>query len=216
MKDKRVVLLTGSTGRLGKVFVEKYNKDYIIVGVSRHGEPTDHDFVTADVRREVDDTVKYVLDNYGKIDLLINNAATYKIKPLVEFTRMEFNQQFNVNVVSPLILATSIIKQFWKGKTEKNKKYNRNIINISSISATEVFAGQGTYAPTKSALNMLTLHMSEEFKEYGVRVNAVSPTRFPSDMLSPEEVADAVVATDRSNDNGRIKVLDGQTIAYLF
>jgi NAD(P)-dependent dehydrogenase (short-subunit alcohol dehydrogenase family) len=206
MKE-RVVLLTGSSGRLGKAFIEKYGKNYIIVGVNRGRKLTEtlpDDSIVADVRKKVDKTIKYVLSNYGRIDLLINNAATYTIKPLVDFTRMEFMEQFNVNVISPLILSSSIVKQFWRDNIDDNRKYNRNIVNVSSISATEVFKGQGTYAPTKAALNMLTLHMAEEFTEYGIRVNAISPTSFPA-IISAEKVADEIVKFDSSNYNGKVK-----------
>jgi 3-oxoacyl-[acyl-carrier protein] reductase len=95
-------------------------------------------------------------------------------------------------------------------KTDKNKKRNRNIINVSSISGLHVYRNQGAYAPSKAALNLLTRYQAVEFAEYNIRVNAIAPTGFPS-IISTESVADALREMDQSSETGLIKVMDSKS-----
>ncbi len=202
---KKIVLLTGSPGRLGSAFCEKYYEDYFIIGVARNRLANfAHEFIQGDICFEAEKIVSKVLTKHKKIDVLINNAATYHIKPLDELEASDMLETFLTNVVAPHNLARQILNKFWRTRFEKNREFNRGIINVSSISATNVYPGQGAYAASKAALNMLGEHMSREFAQFGIRVNTLAPTAFPS-IVSCEQVADALVELERSNLNGVIK-----------
>jgi NAD(P)-dependent dehydrogenase (short-subunit alcohol dehydrogenase family) len=206
--NKRVVLLTGSMGRLGSALCEKYYNDYFFVGVGRTKKSNfAHHFIQADINSDAEKIVAETLQKFKRIDVLVNNAAIYSIKPLREITGEQMASVFQTNVIAPHVLSNTVLNMFWKDRIERNKERNRNIINLSSISATNFYKGQGAYAPSKAALNHLTIYQSEEFKEYGIRVNAIAPTSFPS-IISAEVVADAVVDIDRSIENGTITVVD--------
>jgi len=206
---KRVILLSGSTGKLGWCFVQRYGKEYNIAGVARSAERNNggHFLIEADITKDVDRIVDETLKQFGQIDLLINNAVFYEWNDIKDCNRKSLNKQFNVNVVSPLLLAAKVYKKFWS--TDKyNCQFNRNIVNVSSISAINVYAeGQVGYAASKAALNTATLHLASEFAKCGIRANAICPNGFPS-FIPTEKVADAIVEMDKSSLTGRIKVID--------
>lgn len=209
--NKRVVLLTGSMGRLGSAFCEKYYNDYIIVGCGRNKKSNfAHHFIKADVNTEAEKIVDETLLKFERIDVLINNAATYSIKPLVDIDHKTLSDLFTTNVVSPHWLSILVLRKFWMNKIDKNKKRNRNIINVSSISGLHVYKNQGAYAPSKAALNLLTRYQASEFAAYNIRVNAIAPTGFPS-IITTESVADALREMDESTETGLIKVMDSKS-----
>jgi NAD(P)-dependent dehydrogenase (short-subunit alcohol dehydrogenase family) len=93
---------------------------------------------------------------------------------------------------------------------DENRGANRNVINVSSISGQHLFAGEGQsiYAASKAALDHLTGHMALEFATIGVRVNAVAPNSFPSNVPT-SRVVRAIEHLDAGGSNGTIVVVDG-------
>ena len=85
---------------------------------------------------------------------------------------------------------------------------NRNVINVSSVSGLYVTPrlGRSAYSAAKAALNLLTLHMAQEFQEFGVRANACAPTTFPQ-IVSAESVAHSLRRLDDGRMNGSIVVM---------
>jgi NAD(P)-dependent dehydrogenase (short-subunit alcohol dehydrogenase family) len=96
-------------------------------------------------------------------------------------------------------------------RDQDNRKHNRNIVNVSSLAGSRVFAGrgQGVYAASKAALNQLTRHLASEFAVFGVRVNAVAPNSFPA-IISTDSVAHAIARLDAESVTGRILALDAE------
>jgi 3-oxoacyl-[acyl-carrier protein] reductase len=202
--DKKVVLFTGSPGRLGSAFCEKYYDDYTIVGTARRKQANfAHHFIQADIREDCDRVVSEALDKFGRVDVLVNSAAVYAVKPILKLEPEEMAELFRTNVVAPFALARCLLRNFWAASPDENRRRDRGVINLSSVSATNVYPRQAAYASSKAALNMLTRHMAAEFGEYGVRVNALSPTTFPG-IVSCERVADALVELERSGATGQI------------
>ncbi len=204
---KRIVLLTGSMGRLGSALCEKYYDDYVFVGCGRTKKSNfAHYFIQADINTQAEEIVEETLQKFKRVDVLINNAAIYCIQPLKDISVQMMRDVFETNVIAPHNLSNLVLKKFWSSRLEKNKERNRNIINISSVSDSKVYEGQGAYGPSKAALSLLTLYQAKEFSQYNIRVNALSPTSFPH-YITTEAVADMVVEMDRSNLTGLIKVI---------
>lgn len=234
-------VLTGAGGRLGSAFCRAYASEYDIVAVCRHRQPDAVSqlesyvdpldptaelpenrapvyVVLADLEQdgEIDRVVDIALARHDRVDLLVNAAAYVGLHPhgLVdgEGALRELDRHFAVNVGVPLRLSVALAQRFWKHHDLDNRKANRNIVNLSSRSATTVYphAGQAVYAASKAALNQLTRHMAAEFATFGVRVNAVAPTSFPA-LVSTESVAQAIVRLDQESVTGRILVLDVPT-----
>ncbi|WAX57441.1 SDR family oxidoreductase [Jatrophihabitans cynanchi] len=235
--ERRVCLLTGAGGTLGDTFCRRFAADYDIVAVCRTrapGVPSQLEsyldplqpaaelpenaarvhVVYADLEQpgQVERVVELALARFGRIDLLVNNAALAALHPhgvadggaaLRDVERI-----FRVNVAVPLALAVLLVQQFWRDRQEENRAVGRNVVNVSSLSGSRVYPhrGQAVYAASKAALTHLTRQLGAEFATYGVRVNAVAPTSFPA-LVSTEAVADAIVRLDREPVTGQVLAL---------
>jgi NAD(P)-dependent dehydrogenase (short-subunit alcohol dehydrogenase family) len=241
--EARVCLLTGAGGTLGRAFCRSFAGRYRIAAVYRASPPDvptqrrryvdplapaaaageDGPAVFA-IRADLEDerqlarVVELTLARFDRIDLLVNAAVRYGPGPVVEKNGGldDVARLFHLNAVVPLKLSALAAQMFWRDRDRENRAHNRSVVNVSSISGVNVYphVGQGVYSATKSALNMLTCHMAAEFRAFNVRVNAVAPTTFPG-VLTPEEVARAVVHLDEETMNGKILVMDRDESYYL-
>lgn len=223
-------MITGAGGTLGNAFCRRYAGDYDIVAVSRHRAPetpSQHDefvdpfdpgadvsgdrvyVVHTDLEKdgEVEHVVDLVLARYGRVDLLVNNAAVSGFHRQLtdgDAALDDVARYFALNVGVPMRLAVRFAQRFWMSHDPDNRAHHRNVVNVSSLSGSRVYpGGQGVYASTKAALNHLTRYLAAEFETFGVRVNGLAPTSFPS-LVSTETVADAIVRLDREAVTGRI------------
>lgn len=235
---KRVCLLTGASGKLGTAFCRKHAKEYDIAAVRNRSllkvptqdqelfdplspsaqleENANPVFAIAANLEEPSERVRaleLVLARYGRVDLLVCAAVHSVCGPIVgsEHLSESMLRQFTLNTMAPLYLAALIVRRCWRDCAAENRSVNRNIVNISSTSGLRVYSdrGQSVYAATKAALNVLTLHMAEEFSPFGVRVNAVAPNSFPS-IVPTGEVVDAIRHLDQGSQTGEIVELDRQ------
>lgn len=162
---------------------------------------------------QIDRVVDVALARFGGVDLLVNNAAHLALHPHGvidgESALRDADRLFHVNVTVPLELSVRLAQRFWRDRDVENRQLNRNVVNVSSRSGSTVYpnSGQALYATSKAALNHLTRHLGSEFAGFGVRVNAVAPTSFPS-LVSTESVARAVVRLDQDTATGRILTVD--------
>lgn len=238
---KRVCLLTGGSGKLGRAFCAAAADDYQIVAIYRSHpvsaalqgirevrsieDPVDQRN-GAIVELEADLTLGYdrimiverTLEEFGRIDLLVNGAARSIWSSMLDSDRSAESApaQFEMNVMVPLHLAVLCARKFWRGRNEENLRQNRNVINVSSIAGSKVYPklGQGVYAASKAALDQLSRHLADEFGELGVRVNAFAPNSFPA-VLPVPVVVESLRGLDRGKMTGRILVLDRGGESYL-
>jgi 3-oxoacyl-[acyl-carrier protein] reductase len=143
--------------------------------------------VRADVTKkaEVEDMVKKALAEFGKIDILINNAGGMHPRDGSFFEQSEENwdKDFNLNVKGAMFCSQAVLP----GMIER--KYGK-IVNISSSVAKQAFPGVSTYSMSKSALYVFTRGLAGMVIKQGVSVNSVAPgwglTNF--DPRDPEEI----------------------------
>jgi NAD(P)-dependent dehydrogenase (short-subunit alcohol dehydrogenase family) len=212
---KRVCLLTGAGGRLGQAFCSLHADRYAIAAVhGRRRPPEGPDVlpIEADLTRpeHLERAVQAALDRFGRVDLIVNAAVRYVLEPaLDEATLSSLQAQFEVNVFAPLRLVAAVARAGWQGREADNRAQNRSVVNVSSLSGTNVYEGRGqaAYAASKAALDMLTRHLASELKPLGVRCNAVAPNAFPR-LVSTEAVAAAIARLDASDANGQVLILD--------
>jgi NAD(P)-dependent dehydrogenase (short-subunit alcohol dehydrogenase family) len=90
-------------------------------------------------------------------------------------------------------IASKLYHDCWRDHPDDNVRWNRSVINVSSISGLTVFKdrGQALYGVSKAALNMLTLYLSLELAPCGVRVNAVCPSQF-KDAAATRRVTESI------------------------
>ncbi|MEO6282905.1 MAG: glucose 1-dehydrogenase [Dyadobacter sp.] len=117
----------------------------------------------SDVTRLFDETRRA----FGSLDILVNNAGIFEYAPIEDATADSFHQQFNINVLGPLLAIQESLKLFGsKGG---------NIINISSgASKTPVPTGS-IYSASKAALDAVTISLSKEFSGRNIRINSLLP-----------------------------------------
>ncbi len=131
------------------------------------------------------------------VDCVINNAGMAVVKPLGEISLEEWQQTFAVNVTAPFLLIQQLLPSIPRGGA---------IVNILSIAARSGYPNWSSYCMSKFALEGFTQSIREELRSLGIRVINIYPAATASDiwntipgewaqekMMSPDEVADAVV-----------------------
>lgn len=237
-RGRRVCLLTGAGSPLGNAFCRAFAERYDIVAVcrtripdvpsqfERYVDPLDPaaelaenaarvHVVHADLEQEgqVERVVDIAIARFGAVDLLVNNAAYTRLhRPgLIDDAGVmsDFDRHFAVNVGLPQRLAARLAELSWRDDVAANRARNRNIVNVSSLSGSRVYAGQGqaVYAASKAALNQLTRHQAAEFAAFGVRANALAPTSFPA-LVPTDRVARGIAQLDDETVTGRVLVVD--------
>lgn len=111
--------------------------------------------------------VKETLERFGKIDILVNNAAEqHETNSLEELTLEELHKTFNTNIFGPIYLTKEVLKHMKSGSS---------IINTTSVTAYHGHETLLAYSTTKGALTSFTRSLSLNLAKRGIRVNAVAP-----------------------------------------
>ena len=128
-------------------------------------------FVPVDVSDEeqVKELVKTVLETWGRIDVLVNNAGVVVHKSMIDTTMQEWQRQLDVQLTGPFLMSKHIARHMIaRGGGGK-------IVNISSVSAVMGRVKGGSHCVSKSGLTLLTKVFAMELGEYNINVNAVAP-----------------------------------------
>ncbi len=128
------------------------------------------------------------VSNYGRLDILINNAGVAEFLPLERIDESHFSRLFDIDVRGPLFAMQEAAKVM--GSPGR-------IVNISSGAAQAAPPGSSVYAGAKAALEAMTRSLAAELGAKGVTVNAVSPGITQTDMLAeniPAAVQERLIA----------------------
>jgi 3-oxoacyl-[acyl-carrier protein] reductase len=115
--------------------------------------------------REVADVV---LSRFGRVDVVVNNAATYKLQPVDAFTLAEFDRHVAVNLRAPYFLVQACLPALRDSPAAV-------VVNVSSAAAVMYRPTQTVYALTKAALEHVTMNLAAELAPDGIRVVCVRP-----------------------------------------
>ena len=115
------------------------------------------------------DAAKAALDHFGKIDILVNNAAITHVESLLDATIEHWDAIMAVNLRAPFLLARTLAPQMIARKAGK-------IINVSSQTSVVALDDHAAYAASKNGLNALTKVMTSEWAKHNIQCNAVLPT----------------------------------------
>ncbi len=127
---------------------------------------------------QVTNTIQRVLDEFGKLDILVNCAGFADVHPITDFPLEQWEYIMNINVKGTFLCSREAAKHMLKQK-------NGKIINISSLQGSLGRAGDPAYAASKAAVNLMTKSMACEWGPQGICVNAISPTWCWTDLTAP-------------------------------
>jgi len=118
-----------------------------------------------------------IYDAYGRLDILINNAGiNIGFRQLSDITLEEFDRMYSVNLRGPWYLAS-------RAAPRMAAHGGGSIVNVISVGGLKPPGYLGPYAATKSGLHALTKVMAQEWAPLGIRVNAVAPGSYHSDLF---------------------------------
>ncbi|SHK51499.1 NAD(P)-dependent dehydrogenase, short-chain alcohol dehydrogenase family [Pseudonocardia thermophila] len=191
-EEGRVALVTGAAGGVGRALVRLLlERGYAVVAEDISPAVTELDEgigkvvpVVADVAApgSAERAVAAAEEAFGRLDLLVNNAARFLRKPIGESTDEDFESLFATNVRGSFTHARAAVEALTRTRG--------SIITVASISGLVGMPNQCVYAMTKGALVQLTRQLAIELAPRKVRVNAVAPGAIDTDFIAEARAAD--------------------------
>ncbi len=212
--DGRVAIVTGSSKGIGKAIAKGLaEKGAEVVVSSRSQEACDEvvkEFTKEGLKAigiachigkedQRKSLVDKIIEAYGRIDILVNNAAINPVfGPIEDVDPGIFDKIMDVNVKAPWALSNLVLP-------EMQKHQKGSIINIASVEALTPGFGLGLYSTSKAALLMLTKNQAKEWGQHGIRANAICPgliqTKFSAALWTNEKLLNKV---EKSIPSGRM------------
>jgi glucose 1-dehydrogenase len=239
--ENKVCLVTGAGSGIGRAAARRFASEggrVLVIDRSPQGGLETVGLITAaggsaqfaacdvGVEDQIRAAVQQALDAWGRIDVLVNNAAMMTFKKIVDLSTEEWDSVLDVNLRSVFLFCKYCIPHFDRGA----------IVNISSVHAHETTANVVPYASSKGAMEAFTRGVSLEYPWPKLRINCVAPGAVNTPMLwnnpniksgaekiegavgTPEELAAAIcfmASDDASYINGTTLVVDGGRLDYL-
>lgn len=181
MNDK-IVVVTGAAGGLGKAFAEAFSNAGAKVAVcdkNMEGAKATANALRNAIAVEVDITntesleqmTQTILDTWGGIDVLVNNAAVYaglERKPFYELSEKEWDLVMNVNVKGLWMVCKSVAPIMMEKRAGK-------IVNVASATFMSGSPNWSHYVASKGAVIGFTRSIAKELGDYNINVNAIAP-----------------------------------------
>jgi len=149
------------------------------------------------VSDEVNACVKAVLDKFGRIDILINNAGITKDGLLMRMSDEDWDAVLNVNLKGTFLFTRAVARPMMKNKAADGTQEGGAIINLASVVGIMGNAGQANYTASKGGVIALTKTTAKELGSRNIRCNAVAPGFIQSKMTDvlPDDVKKAYMDT---------------------
>ncbi|UCH46858.1 MAG: 3-oxoacyl-ACP reductase FabG [Betaproteobacteria bacterium] len=217
--ENKVAIVTGAAGGIGEATARALGNKGMRVVIADlraeaaeatakrlHSEGFDLLPVEVDIANEasVGNMARKTLDQWGRIDVLINNAGTESSKPFLEIDIQEFERVMRINTTGAWLCCQAVIPIMLQ-------QQSGSIVNVSSVAGQRGggLLGTAAYSTSKGALIALTKALAREFAKAGIRVNAVSPTLTLTDFAQrqlerlPEGTLDRVLAATPAGRPGK-------------
>ena len=198
---KKVILITGASRGIGRALAYGLARDESNIVIANYNKSEDKanelkkeltllgkniEIYKADVskRNEVEEMVSFVLNKYGKIDVLINNAGISFVKMFIDVSDEDWNYVINTNLYSVFVTSQEVAKNMISRKSGV-------IINVSSIFGVIGASCESIYSVTKAGIDAMTKSLAKEFSYSNIRVNSIAPGLIDTEMnndLSEEDI----------------------------
>ena len=193
MEEKKVVVVTGASRGIGKEIALKYAENGYNVAINYVSDKTNVEelekefkdkgaealIVKADVSKseQVQEFIKAVIEKYGKIDVLVNNAGITKDNLLMRMKEEDFDKVIEINLKGTFLVTKEVVPYMMKKRDGK-------IISLSSVVGVTGNAGQCNYSASKAGIIGFTKSIAKELASRNIRANAVAPGFIDTDMTN--------------------------------
>ncbi|MBM7633405.1 SDR family NAD(P)-dependent oxidoreductase [Geomicrobium sediminis] len=200
---QKIAIITGGGSGIGQRTAIRFANEGATVVIAdidpENGQQTadalkgDQRFIRTDTTdaSSVHEMVEKVIEEYGRIDVLFNNAGVSGVGRLHEVDEHDWDRVMNINVKGVFLPSKSVIPHMIKAESGV-------IVNMSSCIAEIGLGERASYATSKGAVLSLTKQMQVDYAKYNIRVNALLPgtimTPFVEDYLSRAEDPDKAIA----------------------
>ncbi len=158
---------------------------------------------------ETETMFKEIIKEFGRIDVLVNNAGITKDKLLSRMSVEDFNDVIATNLVGTFSMTKYAMKIM-------QKQRSGNIVNISSISGTHGNVGQANYSASKAGIIGMTMSLAREVGSRGITVNAVAPGFIQTAMTDvlPEDIKESMAKQIPLGTFGQVRDI-ANTVVFL-
>jgi NAD(P)-dependent dehydrogenase (short-subunit alcohol dehydrogenase family) len=201
LSEKTAVITGGGTG-IGKAIALEFAKAGVDVAIAsrsmEHLEPVAKEIkslgrkalaIPTDLRKEetVEDMVAKTMEEFGHIDILVNNSGTAFLAPFENITLKGWSIIIDIDLTGTYLCCRHVGKHMIEQRSG-------NIINVSSVMGTVPCAGEVHYGASKAAVISLTSSLAAEWAKYNIRVNCIAPgpilTKAPIEMYATQGITD--------------------------
>jgi NAD(P)-dependent dehydrogenase (short-subunit alcohol dehydrogenase family) len=198
--ENKVAIVTGAARGIGRSIAETYAEhgaNVIVTDIVAEGAQSVAEAINSkelpkavavqmDVSnpQQVEETIQTAVDIFGKIDILVNNAAILKAFLIINFPLKDWQDIFRVNMEGTFLCSQAAAREMIKQGS------GGVIINIASASARKADRKHAAYSASKAAMISFTRILALELGEYGIRANAILPGATLTEML--QDVFDQV------------------------
>jgi 3-oxoacyl-[acyl-carrier protein] reductase len=213
MQDiRKVAVVTGASRGIGAVIAKHFGAQGFAVLVNYKTRKDEADAVVAEIIRtggnaasfEADISsdinakglIDFAISEFGRIDVLVNNAGLAVGRPLIEIDADHVNAQTALNIAGVLFASKHATIAFGEA--------GGSIINISSIQGVSPIPGGAVYCATKAAVNAITVSLAAELGPRKIRVNAVAPGLTMTEQMKAKVPDDAKQEIMKNTPLGRL------------
>ncbi len=212
----KVAVVTGSSSGIGKAIALRFADEGARVVVAARRLPLCQDTVgqirqrggeaiaiQTDVSREqdVETMISRAVDQYGRIDLLVNNAGIIGGRAVADTSTDTFDEVIDTNLRGTFFCCRAGFRQM-------KRQGGGIILNMSSVSGLQAWAGTGTYSASKHGIMALTRALAEEGRPFNIRASAICPGGVAENLVD--------ATTDEILLSGKINPYDvAETALYL-
>jgi 3-oxoacyl-[acyl-carrier protein] reductase len=211
--EGKTAIVTGGGGGFGRIISEEFSAEGAIVIICsrklEHLLPVKEKIeknggeamaITVDISKKesIDNVVKKVLEKYGKIDILVNNASILSLAPLEEIDIQEWDKLMNINLRGSFLFSQAVIPHMIKRKSGA-------IISMSGIAALDGGVVGPHYSISKAGIICMTKCFAKYSGKHNVRVNTVCPGPIETEMTVdwPEDIVKTRLAMTPMGKFGR-------------
>lgn len=248
--EGRVVIITGAGGGLGAAHARVFAAEgaaVIVNDINQSAAQSVVDEIVANGGRAMANSsdithygdslnaVKQAIENYGGLDVVLNNAGINRDRMFASMTESEWDAIMAVHLKGHFCIASHAV-HYWRAQSKAAAPVNARIINTTSGAGLQGSVGQSNYAAAKAGIAALTLNQAAELARYGITANAIAPaartgmttaveamaTRMAApedgsfDYFAPENVSSLLVwlgSVESSHVSGRVFEAEGGKIS---